>query len=106
SANYRKIQAKIRALHERVYNVRREFHFKTAHKLCDGVGMIFAEDLNLKATSRGILAKHCLDAAWGSFLEILSWVCWKRRVYFAKVDPNGTSQTCPQCGAHTGKKEL
>ncbi|MEY2985109.1 MAG: hypothetical protein RLZZ568_1726, partial [Cyanobacteriota bacterium] len=24
----------------------------------------------------------------------------------AKVDPNGTSQTCPQCGAHTGKKEL
>lgn len=24
----------------------------------------------------------------------------------AVVDPNGTSQTCPQCGAHTGKKEL
>ncbi|MDX2270812.1 MAG: transposase, partial [Cyanobacteriota bacterium] len=67
---------------------------------------IFAEDLNLKATSRGMLAKHCLDAAWGSFLEILKWVAWKRGVYFAKVDPNGTSQTCPQCGAHTGKKEL
>ncbi|MDX2272214.1 MAG: transposase, partial [Cyanobacteriota bacterium] len=67
---------------------------------------IFAEDLNLKATSRGMLAKHCLDAAWGSFLEILKWVAWKRGVYFAKVDPNRTSQTCPQCGAHTGKKEL
>jgi putative transposase len=53
-----------------------------------------------------MLAKHCLDAAWGSFLEILNWVAWKRGVYFAKVDPNGTSQTCPQCGAHTGKKEL
>lgn len=106
SANYRKIQAKIRKLHEYIYNVRREFHFLTAHKLCDNVGMIFAEDLNLKATSRGMLAKHCLDAAWGSFLEILKWVCWKRGVYFAKVDPNGTSQTCPQCGAHTGKKEL
>ncbi len=38
--------------------------------------------------------------------EILKWVAWKRGVYFAKVDPNGTSQTCPQCGAHTGKKEL
>lgn len=57
-------------------------------------------------TSRGMLAKHCLDAAWGSFLEILSWVCWKRGVYFAKVDPNGTSQTCPQCGTYTGKKKL
>jgi putative transposase len=91
SANYRKIQAKIRALHEYIYNVRREFHFLTAHKLCDIAGVIFAEDLNLKMTSRGMLAKHCLDAAWGSFLEILKWVCWKRGVFFAKVNPNGTS---------------
>lgn len=106
SANYRKLQAKIRALHEHIYNIRREFHFLTAHKLCDGAGMIFAEDLNLKMTSRGMLAKHCLDAAWGSFLEILKWTAWKRGVYFAKVDPNGTSQTCPNCGTHTGKKEL
>ena len=68
--------------------------------------MIFAEDLNLKATSRSMLAKHCLDAGWGGFLDILSWVCNKRGVYFAKVDPNGTSQTCPNCGTHTGKKEL
>jgi putative transposase len=106
SANYRKAQTKIRALHEHIYNVRREFHFLTAHKLCDIAGMIFAEDLNLKMSSRGMLAKHCLDAAWGSFLDILKWVAWKRGVFFAKVDPNGTSQTCPNCGAHTGKKEL
>jgi putative transposase len=71
-----------------------------------GVGMIFAEDLNLVALGRGMLAKHCLDAGGGSFLEILGWVCKKRGVYFAKVDPKGTSQTCPNCGVHTGKKEL
>ena len=106
SANYRKMQAKIGKLHEYIHNVRRKFHFLTAHRLCDHVGMIFAEDLNLKATSRGMLAKHCLDAGWGSFLEVLKWVCWKRGVYFAQVDPRGTSQSCPQCGAHTGKKEL
>ncbi len=106
SANYRKVQQKIRRLHERIYDTRKQFHINTAHALCDGVGMVFAEDLKLRATSRGMLAKHCLDAAWGSFLEILSWVCWKRGVYFAKVNPNGTSQTCPQCGTHTGKKKL
>lgn len=106
SVSYHKVQAKIRALHEHIHNVRREFHFLTAHKLCDIAGMLFAEDLNLKMTSRGMLAKHCLDAAWGSFLDILKWVAWKRGVYFAKVAPNGTSQTCPQCGTHTGKKEL
>jgi putative transposase len=106
SANYKKAQAKVRLLHEHIHNVRREFHFLTAHKLCNIAGMIFAEDLNFKMTSHGVLAKHCLDAGWGQFLEILKWVAWKRGVYFAKVDPNGTSQTCPQCGAHTGKKEL
>jgi putative transposase len=33
-------------------------------------------------------------------------VCWKRGVYFAKVNPDGTSQTCPNCNHHTGKKDL
>lgn len=106
SNNYRKAQKQIARLHEHIHNTRREFHFLTAHQLCDGVGMIFAEDLNLVALGRGMLAKHCLDAGWGGFLEILGWVCKKRGVYFAKIDPKGTSQTCPNCGAHTGKKEL
>ncbi len=79
--------------------------------------MIFAEDLNLKAMSKGMLSKHTLDAGFGrefggqstlsantrQFLTILAWVCWKRGVYFAKVDPNGTSQTCPRCDAHVFK---
>ena len=106
SSNYRKAQRQIARLHEHIQNTRREFHFLTAHQLCDGVGMIFAEDLNLIALGRGMLALHCLDAGWGGFLEILNWVCKKRGVYFAKVNPNGTSQTCPSCGVHTGKKEL
>ena len=65
--------------------------------------MMFAEDLNLKAMSKGMLCKHTLDAGFGQFLTILGWVSWKRGVYFAKVDPNGTSQTCPRCEAHTPK---
>ncbi|MDJ0717193.1 MAG: zinc ribbon domain-containing protein [Prochloraceae cyanobacterium] len=37
---------------------------------------------------------------------MLENVCFKQGVYFAKVDARGTSQTCPSCGTHTGKKEL
>ena len=106
SNNYARAQHKIRKLHEYIHVARREFHILTAHQLCNEVGMIFAEDLNLVALGKGMLAKHCLDAAWGSFLDILKWVAWKRGVYFAKVDARGTSQTCPSCGADTGKKEL
>jgi len=68
--------------------------------------MIFVEDLNLKALGRSALRKACLDACWGAFVEILSYVCWKRGVYFAKVNANGTSQICPQCGVNCGQKTL
>ena len=38
--------------------------------------------------------------------SFLQWVCWKRGVYFAKVNKDYTSQVCPSCDTHTGKKEL
>ena len=103
SSNWRKLNQKIARLHEHISCARKDWHFKTAHHLCNSAGMIFAEDLNLKAMSRGMLCKHTLDAAFGQFLNILQWVSWKRDVYFAKVDCNGTSQMCPICDADTPK---
>lgn len=103
SSNWHKVNHKIALLHEHISNSRKDWHFKTAHHLCSSAGMIFAEDLNLKAMSRGMLSKHTLDAAFGQFLDILKWVCWKRDVCFAKIDCNGTSQMCPICDAPTPK---
>jgi putative transposase len=106
SNNWKKACKKVARLHEQITNTRKNFHYAVANKLCDEAGMVFAEDLNLKAMSRGMLRKHTLDAAMGSFLEILEFVCWKRGVYFEKVDPSLTSQTCPKCLTITGKKLL
>jgi putative transposase len=106
SNNWRKAQQRVSRIHEYIHNTRKDFHFKLAHYLCDQGGMIFAEDLNLKAWAKGMFSKHTLDAGFGEFLSILEWVCWKRGVYFAKVNPNGTSQTCPNCNHYTGKKDL
>jgi putative transposase len=105
SQNWEKAQLKVSKLHHRIANRRKNFHLKTAHKLCDQAQTIFAEDLNAKGLARGMLRKDCLDVSFGQFLSLLGWVCWKRGVYFAKVDPNGTSQTCPSCLA-TVRKEL
>jgi putative transposase len=105
SHNWEKAQFKVSRLHHRIANRRKDFHLKTAHKLCDQGQTIFAEDLNVKGLVRGMLGKDCVDAGFGQFLSLLEWVCWKRGVYFAKVDSNGTSQTCPSCFA-TVRKEL
>ena len=106
SNNRHKLNQRIARLHQQISDTRKDWHFKLAHHLCDQANIIFAEDLNLKAMSRGMLRKHTLDAGFGSFLEILKHVAWKRDVYFEKVDANFTSQTCPNCGVATGKKEL
>jgi putative transposase len=106
SKRSRQLQQSIAKHHEYISNARKDFHFKTAHHLCDRAGMLFAEDLNLKAMSAGMLCKHTLDAGFGQFLNILSHVCFKRGLHFAKVDANRTSQICPNCQTHTGKKEL
>ncbi|MDJ0674526.1 MAG: transposase [Calothrix sp. MO_167.B42] len=106
SRKFRQLQHRIAKHHEYISSSRKDFHFKSAHHLCDSAQTIFAEDLNLKAMSAGMLCKHTLDAGFGQFLSILNHVCFKRGVYFAKVDANGTSQTCPRCQTHTGKKQL
>jgi putative transposase len=123
SNNRHKLNRKIARLHQRISDTRKDWHFKLAHKLCDseaysptgmktatlgasGAGMIFVEDIDFRVWAKGLFGKHTLDAGFGQFISILQWVCWKRGVYFAKVDKDYTSQVCPQCDAHTGKKEL
>ena len=76
-----KLNQKIARLHQRISDTRKDWHFKLAHHLCDGAG-------------------------FGQFVNILEWVCFRRDVHFAKINKDGTSQTCPNCGTHTGKKTL
>ena len=106
SANWRKQQQKVARLHERIANSRKDFHYKTAHKLCDGADVVAVEKLNLVGLSRGFLGKHMLDAGHGQFLnQILPWVCFKRGVGLMYEPAAGTSQECPECG-QIAKKSL
>jgi len=101
-----KLIQKIGRVHEQIAASRQDFHLKLAHHLCDQAQMIFVEDLDFRIMAKGMLGKHTLDAGLGQFVnQVLPWVCMKRGVYYGKVDPNGTSQECPDCGARV-KKDL
>jgi putative transposase len=106
SNNWKKAQKEVVLLHEYVANCRKDWHRKLSHQICNDAGMVFVEDLNLIGLSTGMLGKHCLDAGFGQFFNILEQTCFKRGVYFQKVDAKKTSQICPNCGTETGKKEL
>ncbi len=107
SSNWLKLQNKVARFHEKVANIRRDWHFKLAHYLCNQSDNIFVEDINFKSWAKGLFCKQSLDSGIGGFInEILPFVCWKRGKYYLKVDKDGTSQECSNCGKHTGKKDL
>ena len=107
SRNWLRLQDKIARLHEKVANSRRDWHFKLANYLCDLTNNIFVEDINFVSWSRGIVRKQSLDSGIGQFInEILPYVSWKRSKFYLKVNKDGTSQECSNCGNHTGKKQL
>ena len=106
SHNRAKLIAKIGRIHEQIAAARLDWQFKLAHRLCDSAQSIFVEDLDFRVMAQGMLGKHMLDAGLGQFInQVLPWVCFKRGVYYAKVDARGTSQECPDCGGAV-KKDL
>ena len=104
SNSYKKQENKIARIHQRIQRQRKDFHYKTAHKLVREYDLIAVEDLQVKNLARNSkLAKSILDAAWSSFVTILEAVAVKRGVYIVKVNPHNTSQDCSGCGTKVPK---
>lgn len=100
SNNRAKLIKKIGRVHEQIAASRLDWQFKQAHRLCRLASNLFIEDIDFRVMAKGFLGKHTLDAGLGQFLnQVLPWVCFKTGTYLGKVDPNGTSQECPDCGA-------
>ena len=107
SNNWLRLQRKIAKFHEKIAKTRRDWHFKLAHYLCDQADNIFVEDINFKSWAKGLFCKQSLDSGIGGFVnEVLPFVSWKRNKFYLKINKNGTSQECSNCGQHTGKKTL
>jgi len=103
SKNYQRQANKVACLHLHVARQRKEFHYQVAHWLCDQYDLIAFENLNIKGLARTRFAKSILDAAWGSFLNILQAVAVKRGKWAIGDNPRGTSIECSGCGERVEK---
>jgi putative transposase len=103
SKNHQRQTNKVARLHLHVARQRKEFHYQVAHWLCSQYDLIAFENLNIKGLARTRLAKSILDAAWGSFLNILITVAVKRGKWAIGDDPRGTSIECSGCSGRVEK---
>jgi putative transposase len=103
SSNYRKQASKVARLHLHVARQRKDFHYQVAHWLCTSYDLIAFENLNIKGLARTRLAKSILDAAWGTFLNILQAVAVKRGKWAQEGNARGTSIECSGCDERVEK---
>lgn len=78
---------------------RRDFLHKLSRSLVDRYAFIALEDLSVDRLARSKLAKAVHNAAWGQLRLFLEYKAANAGVRLEAVDPRGTSQTCPECGA-------
>ena len=109
SQRMRRTEARLRRLHERVANLRREQAHRLTTHLTREFGVIGVETLNvpgLQANRR--LARHIADVGWGMILAQLAYkTSWSDGSLLVAADRfYPSSKTCSECGAVRAKLSL
>lgn len=105
SGGYRKAKERVTSLHAKIARSRNNHLHQVSTSLVRRFGMVVIEKLNVKGFAGGMLAREVHDVAWGRFILMLRYKAAKAGGQLVEVDPNYTSQTCPECGT-IKKKEL
>lgn len=103
--NRRKASRRVRVLHARVRNLRREHHHQTALFLIRLYGLIGVEGLSVSNMLKNhSLARAISDAGWAGFVNVLRCKAERAGAEVVAVNPRGTSQECSGCGVVVPKK--
>lgn len=99
SRRRRKQVERLRRLHRKVANQRKTNARRAAARIVSRADRVVVEDLNVRGLARSRLSRAITDAGWSTLVEAIedraegSGGC-----DVVRVDPRGTSQTCPGCG--------
>ena len=113
SANWKKVKAKITALHTKIANARHDRLHKISTQLSQSHAIIVLEDLKIRNMTKAAkgsieqpgkrvkqksgLNRVILNQGWGLFREMLKYKQYWQGGEVIFVDPKHTSQTCPEC---------
>jgi len=98
----KKAKILVAKIHEKIFNQRKDFHFKTANQLLKENDVVCIEKLNSWNTWRG-LNRSMRDVAWLNFFSILKAKAEEAGRKIVEVPAKGTSQICSRCGKEVPK---
>jgi putative transposase len=94
--------ARIRAIHAKISNRRKNFLHQLSASLVRKSGAIFVGNVNSSQLARTAHAKSVLDAGWSALRTMLQYKCDRAGVWFEEVDEAYSTQTCSRCKSRTG----
>ena len=98
--------SRMRALHAKVANRRKDFLHKLSTKQVAQHCAIFVGDVNASALVKTKMAKSVLDAGWSTYRTMLRYKCDDAGVWFQEVDESYSTQTCHVCQSRSGPRGL
>ncbi len=106
SHNWWRAVRELSRLYRHISNQRRDWHFKLATDLCRRFDVIATETLNLDGMKR-LWGRKVSDLAFGEFVEILAFKCFKHNREFSQVGQwTPTTKPCSDCGFHNENLSL
>ena len=106
SNNWWRVLHQLARLYCKIANQRKDWHYKLATDLCRRFDMIVTETLNLRGMKR-LWGRKVSDLAFGQFVEILKFKCFKHNKVFSQVGQwTATTKPCSECGHHNNNLTL
>ena len=90
---------RVKAIHAKIANRRKDFLHKLSTRLVKENGAIFVGNVNAARLAKTNMAKSVLDAGWSTFRTMLQYKCDHAAVWFEEVNEAYSTQTCSCCGS-------
>ena len=101
-----KNKKRVKAIHAKIANRRKDFHHKLSRKLVNENAAIFIGNVNASKLAKTKMAKSVLNAGWSMFRTMLKYKSDNAAVWFDEVNESYTTQACSSCGSIEGPKGL
>jgi IS605 OrfB family transposase len=93
---------RVKAIHAKIANRRKDFHHKLSRRLVNSYAAIFIGNVNASALAQTRMAKSVLDAGWSQFRTQVQYKSDDAGNWFDEVDEAFSTVTCSACGARSG----
>lgn len=92
-------RARVRAIHAKIANRRKDALHKFSAALVNRCGLIVVGNIKPTVKAKTKMAKSVHDAGWGLLKAMLSYKCDNAGIVFREVNEAYTTQACSRCGA-------